>query len=275
MRNNRLTIHIGAPKTGTTALQETYFPAMNSIELVRGWTSYRHIISKDSVDKTLLISDEGLAGKLNHQSYFNNFKESIHKIKIIHSNPKIIFGIRNQKDWIFSLYKQMLHQGESYEFDYFYNLENTGFLKHEDVLWQQRIEYLKENFSDVFIYSQETLLNRPQDFFDKISDFLETDEILQFDQMVYKKSNEGIKTKRQFETLKRLNVLDKKLSKINKNLSLYNTAFKLIKLTPRHVSQNLIKNKNGEKLQLDKNISEFMLSFYQKDWEEAVKSISY
>ena len=75
MQENKIAIHIGLHKTGTSFLQEQVFSNIDSYQLIRGWHSLREII-KNNKDSSFLISDEGISGDFLHGNYQNTF----HKI---------------------------------------------------------------------------------------------------------------------------------------------------------------------------------------------------
>ena len=157
----RLIIHIGLHKTGTTYLQEVLFPAIPGVEVIRGWYSHRKLL-KSKPKSTTIISDESISGSLWSGNYGNDFKQNIDKINAIYQNPKIIMGIRNQLTFVESVYKQYLQEGGTGDFEEVFNINNTGLLKHDDLLLMPKIMLIKNTFSDVFIYSQETLSKNNQ-----------------------------------------------------------------------------------------------------------------
>lgn len=270
----RIAIHIGLHKTGTTYIQSTLLPNLAGVSLVRGWFSHREIIAKD-FSKTLVISDESLSGALFSGDYYNDFLRKVQKLKTLYQNPKIIIGIRKHDSFLLSSYKQYLHEKGTGEFSALFNKEDTGLIKQHELLLTQKLTHLKEVFSDVFIYSQESLRERPQDFLDGLCRFLEVENNIVLADLKRSKSNVGVNTKFQVSTLKRLNKLNKALERIHPLLSLYSKVFRKLSLTPRNICQQALKGVKSEKFILSSEAKEFIEDLYQKDWETAVVQVSY
>lgn len=271
---NRIVIHVGLSKTGTTYLQKTLFPELPQVEVVEGWHSHRKLM-KSSLKNNIIISDEEISGWLWQGSGFQDFYPNIKKIKSIYRDPKIIFGIRNHLGFIISVYKQYLHEKGHHDFDYLFNLENNGLIKHDDLLLMPRINFLKDNFEDVFIYSQESLIKRQDDFMVALNNFLGIDSNLKPTKQKRKRSNEGVKSLYQVNTLKRLNKINYHLEHLHPRLSLYSVNFNRLGITPRNICQHHLKNIKSEKFDISQRYKDFINEHYASDWQEAVKHISY
>jgi len=164
-------IHIGLQKTATTYLQEILFPSIKNVLVIRGWHSHRRLISSN-LEKQIILSDEGLSGSLWNGNCLKEFQSNLKKIKRLYQSPKLIFGIRKQSSFILSVYKQYLQAQGSKELTYLFNENNAGLLKKQDLLWMPRINFLKKEFKDVFIYSLEELSEREEDFVSGLCRFL-------------------------------------------------------------------------------------------------------
>lgn len=269
---SRITIHIGLHKTGTTFLQKELLKNIPETSVIRGWYSHRQLLNVNE-DNNLIISDEGISGRLFHKEYLTDFYSNIKKIKKIYGNPKIIFGIRNQESFIASVYKQYLQEQRYGSFDTLFSLNNKGLRKHEDFLLVPKIKYLEENFSDVFIYSQESLLNRQNDFLYSLKEFLELKQDIKILEKRF--NNVGIKTELQVNTLRRLNKISCKLKQIHPILSLYSVTFRKLKLTPRNICQYRLNNIKSKKFEIPKTSKDFIKNYYNRDWSKASESISY
>lgn len=268
MMDNNIIVHIGLHKTGTTYIQNCIFPLFKEITTIRAWHSQRNIIDMN-FKKKILITDEGISGDPWQGNYFNSFESNLLKIKKLYRDPKIIFGIRNQKDFLMSLYKQYLHQKGSKSLDYVFNEQNTGLIKQEDLYFLPRIKLLKSMFSNVFVYSQETLKNDLVNFTNKLSLFFEEsyNEANLLNQ-IDRNKNVGVETVFQVNLLRRLNELNEHRFVPN----LYGGRFKKYKLTPRDICQNRLKNIKSEKYMLPDQLKHFIEEKYNDDW---VLSIDY
>jgi hypothetical protein len=273
MSKSGITIHIGLHKTGTTFLQNSLFKSIPSTYVVRGFDSHRHLMKMDLEDE-LIISDEGLSGRLWYRNYLAEFYKNMKIIKKIYGDPKIIFGIRDQNSFIPSVYKQYLHEEGFENFNYLFDVDaNNGLIKHEEFLLIPKINYLKENFTDVFIYSQESLIKRQNDFINSLKEFLEIKQKIEISEKNF--NNIGIKTELQVRLLKRLNRLNFRLKKIHPKLSLYSIVFRKLKITPRNICQNRLKNIGSKKFEIPNSSKDFIQQYYKSDWSEAYKEISY
>lgn len=266
----RLTVHIGLHKTGTTFIQNILFPEIESIHVIRGWQTHRDLINSD-FNKKIVISDEAISGKPWHGNYLEDFKVNMWKLKKLYGNPRIIFGIRRQDEFILSLYKQYLHEGGTHKIDYLFNKYNTGAIKKEELFLKERIVLLKELFDDVFIYSLESIKNKNSNFVKSLSDFLNIND--SFKMPKEKKQNVGVKSKFQVESLRKLNVLNKALNRTIK-LDLYSKPFRKLKITPRNICQNWLKI-GKVKYELKVELKDFLIDFYSKDWEESQRFLSF
>lgn len=107
----RITLHVGLHKTGTTFLQEHIFPQLPSpIRYLRRYDRHLNIITP-RYEECLLISDEGVSGKLFGGRYYQDFADTLRSIQLTYGDPKIIFGFRRQTEWVEPVYKQYLEEG--------------------------------------------------------------------------------------------------------------------------------------------------------------------
>jgi len=238
-----LAIHIGFQKTGTTYLQGVIFPGINGYRLIRGWNSHRDLL-QELGDDIPLISDEDISGRLWCGNIQNDFEQRVQRIATYYNNPKIIFGIRSHKSLIPSLYKQYLHNGGHLEFHDFFNLDNTGIVKTNDLHFEPKIELLKSKFKNVFIYSQEQLKNNEAQFVNDLCDFLDTSHTPP--KKIIGHSNVGVNTQLQVETLRLLNKTSHTLQKFHSKLKLNNSLTRKIGLSPRDISQHYLRAFNSK-----------------------------
>jgi hypothetical protein len=186
----QVVIHLGLPKTGTTFLQKAIFsnfPDINYIE--RNF----NLKTKIQTNKLNLISEEGLSGSyyrtINNED--NRF-DIANKLKLLFPNAKILLGIREQNKWIRSMYSQAVREGCPHSFNKWYELINKNFL---DV--DKYVKYLKNLFSDVYIFNFEELKNNREYTIKNICDFIGLD-VPNYENKIYnvRLSNYQIKGKR-------------------------------------------------------------------------------
>lgn len=109
-------IHMGLMKTGSTYLQTRIFPRLKGVHYVHGMESfYKGRNFTFGTFDPLIISNEGLSGNWykDHScglDYFERFTTSIQNIHRIFKHPKIIVVFREPSRFIYSSYKQSLHE---------------------------------------------------------------------------------------------------------------------------------------------------------------------
>lgn len=271
---NRLTIHIGLHKTGTTFIQYRILRELEDVVWIHGAQSHRNLMAAD-FNKSIVISDEGISGKLKGGTYLDDFKTNVNKLKQLYGNPKIVIGFRKHEDFIFSVYKQLLHEKGTRSIQKLFNAQNTGLIKHHELYFSERIELLKSLFSDVFIYTQESLQDDPHEFLEALCRFLEVENTISDRSLVQTRSNVGIKSRLQFGVLLKLNKLNNRLEGTHPSLSLYSRFFSAIKLTPRKIAQNYLKYVRSPRVKMNPELRAFIQDKYAEDWSKVVQRISY
>lgn len=179
-------IHVGLPKTGTTFLQKEVFPKLD--------INFYHLSRVDELDLdfelenniTNLISYEGLSVDPtdfnSHHCSSQERMEIAKKIHLLFPYARIIVGIRDKKDWLNSLYKHYERRtGSLIDFKAFKNKFDDSFLDFE-----RYINFLEQNFPEVYVYNFEELKEDYQAFVDNICSFIGV-EAPQVDNVVYNK----------------------------------------------------------------------------------------
>lgn len=212
---NKVYLHIGLHKTASTFLQHHVFPLIPEIEYqddISKFINYKFI----KKENTILISNENISGTPYHQgqTYFQQFKRSLQLIKDIYKNPYLIVSFREPSAFIYSNYKQYLHEGGTIEWQQFFSLDHKNtLLDKEDFFFSKFIDYLADNFEprQLLIYNFETFKHDNQAVVDDIASFI-TDQYRKGDIDVSsaKKSNPSVNIR--FEKLLiHLNQYDKQL----------------------------------------------------------------
>ena len=247
---------------------------MQSVEVVRAWHSIKKVLTSD-FQKEIIFSDESLVGDVYGGNFLQEFEDSMDRVGRIFDRPKIMFGIRKQSSYVFSLYKQYLHEGGYKGIEHFFNKDDTGVIRHQDLYYKPRMDMLRETFGDVFFYSQETLLERPQDFLDELVKFLEIDEKLRVEDLRNERFNVGVRTNLQVKVLKSLNRFEAFLQKLKIIPSLYSWPVKKMRLTPRHIAQDHLRRIKGNKFEMDAELKAHIDATFEEDWKAAVGELSY
>lgn len=172
MKQPKIFVHIGLPKTGTTFLQEKVFPKMD----INFICKENLAIAKLSSKKVNLISDEDLSHKLD--TFGVNRYEIAYRIHKLFPNAKIIIVFREKEKWLKSIYNQYLKSvyRPYMPFDKFKEtmIEN-GALKFEN--YEQ---FLRRLFPNVLTLQFEDMKKDVYGFVSKICDFMGV-EVPEFD----------------------------------------------------------------------------------------------
>ena len=134
---DKIVIHVGYPKTGTSFLQLEVFPKLQS-------------------DKLCIISDESLIGRVFDKDA-SDMEPIALMLKRLYPKAKIIVGIREQKSMLKSLHNQYLKDGGYLSYEKF--LEQNMDLDRLD--YDRYINLLKKLFgkNNVWIYRFEDFKN--------------------------------------------------------------------------------------------------------------------
>ncbi len=196
---NKFILHIGAQKTASTYLQSQIFPQFIGEYLGKEYPSNSYIpplifkdITKDiklglylsqnseitsrrkkqiedlisqSTEKLFLYSNEDLCGRTYDVLFEDRFKAAVNYLANIFENPIIIFAVRNQVDWLRSMFYQMVvRKGIPIQFDRF--VKDFKILEGKACNWLQRYQYLQEKFgnSAIHLIFYEELKNNREKF---------------------------------------------------------------------------------------------------------------
>lgn len=176
-------VHIGYPRTGSTYLQETVFPAYDSwIQLTnqasfffkdeefgKGVDHYLEMLPQSEPGKTVVESDETLSG--NQIEDHPGVADRLHDIL---PNARIVVCLRSQFTAIRSYYKIYLKNGGRNRFpEYARMLIENGRYDYEKLVSRYLDLYPEEN---VLILFYENLNRNPQEFLTRLIRFIGIDE---------------------------------------------------------------------------------------------------
>ena len=179
-------IHIGYPKTGTTWLQQGYFPLVNNYyffgekqiprELYIPNYKYENIkYLKDYFSRyeKIIISSESFTGPLNLMYEYPRY------FKKIFNRAKIIIFIRNQVDKYVSGYSNYINSGGTLTFNKYLNLKGDNKLfggeKHKyDKLLNEYYKYFNKNNVYVYLHEDFNENKKNQKTVNRISGFMDT-----------------------------------------------------------------------------------------------------
>lgn len=197
-----MVVHIGMMKTGTTFLQKSVFAP--NVKTAMGCDFLGRLLMND------FISCESFYGypyppndgfKV-QGTWTQRFEANVTKMKDWFNNPKIIICFREQSSAIKSHYKQYLKQGGKLSYEDFFNLDDTGLLKIKDFEYSPKVDFLKLNFENVFVYLYEDFRDNPNTIINALEIFTGFDFPLR---KMDEKHNVSIQTDFQVNALRLLN----------------------------------------------------------------------
>ena len=155
--------HVGLAKTGSTFLQNNFFPKLKDIKYISTHKYWRCInIIKRTNYKSYLISRE----------FDRQFEFEVKKILKEFPQTKIIVVFRKHDKWISSQFKRYSKNGYHWSFEKFYNNDNTGFWRKEDMLYSIKVDIIKKYSNNKpLVLRFEELKENPYSYLSKISNY--------------------------------------------------------------------------------------------------------
>ena len=190
-------LHVGAQKTGTTALQKYVFPYLSS-------TFYSRYLQRDIIygqfgkARNFLWSYEDLSGTphLNVHPPVDNRISIADNLHDLFPEAKVILGTRAPTKWKMSLYRESVRQGNPSSWEEFSSKFDDAYLD-----WEAYRELLCHRFDSVHVYRHEDLVRDPQAVVEGICGFMNTT----MTQPLHLPTTNEALTQRQTEWIRRVN----------------------------------------------------------------------
>lgn len=163
-----LYIHVGAPKTATTALQKQVFPHLSETHYVR-YLQQDLIYSDWAGCPNILWSHENLSGTpgVNMRERVDNRFTIADNLALAFPRASIILGTREPDSWLRSVYRESIRQGSPRDWESFRARSNA-----RDRDWALYEGYLRERFPRVFVYRYEDFRRDPGQVIDSLCEFM-------------------------------------------------------------------------------------------------------
>lgn len=265
MNNKNIYFHVGLAKTGSTFLQNNFFPKLKNIKYI-STHKYRRcidIINNTNYDSYLISRefDRQLEGEV--KKILNHFPET-----------KIIIVFREHKKWISSQFKRFSKNGYHFKFEDFYNNTNSGYWKNEDMIYIDKINIIKKYSKyDPLVLNFDELKIHPHSYLTKISEYTNSN---------YKKSNISLNVVHKSYSEKQLIFLKGFCRIFKPNPPKYYADNKLkhwLYFRPwwllfhlvMYVAYFLPKNMIVKKPLIDNNYLKKTMKKYKSDWDEILK----
>ncbi len=265
MNNKNIYFHVGLAKTGSTFLQNNFFPKLKNIKYI-STHKYRRcidIINNTNYDSYLISRefDRQLEGEV--KKILNHFPET-----------KIIIVFREHKKWISSQFKRFSKNGYHFKFEDFYNNTNSGYWKNEDMIYIDKINIIKKYSKyDPLVLNFDELKINPHSYLSKISEYTNSN---------YSKSNISLNVVHKSYSEKQLIFLKGFCRIFKPNPPKYYADNKLkhwLYFRPwwllfhlvMYVAYFLPKNMIVKKPLIDNNYLGKTMKKYKSDWDEILK----
>lgn len=150
-----LTLHVGPQKSGTTYLQQVVFPRLEHTEFLKHGKTVDLTAMRYYDD--ILISNENFSGAMVKGNQQQEFRRSLAGLKRLFPNAQIMFGIRDPKDRLWSMYMHhAVYKAPKMTFEEFFGKTNSC-LSVNDALIMPRIRMLMDEFEETFFYDTKSL----------------------------------------------------------------------------------------------------------------------
>jgi hypothetical protein len=162
-------VHIGLHKTGTTFLQQHFFPRWPTLQFYHKTVPLREVLAAPTGQK-VLISNEGLwCGGAYRQPPGDAWwaalgdrrvqAESIARLREFFPEARVLVSFRRHSDLILSLYLQYVQKGGTLPLKKFFDVDGDGgLLGKQSLSFRHVIETIDETFTArPFIFLQEDL----------------------------------------------------------------------------------------------------------------------
>ena len=265
MNNKNIYFHVGLAKTGSTFLQNNFFPKLKNIKYI-STHKYRRcidIINNTNYDSYLISREFDRQLEVEIKKILNHFPET-----------KIIIVFREHKKWISSQFKRFSKNGYHFKFEDFYNNANSGYWKNEDMIYIDKINIIKKYSKyDPLVLNFDELKINPHSYLTKISEYTNSN---------YKKSNISLNVVHKSYSEKQLIFLKGFCRTFKPNPPKYYADNKLkhwLYFRPwwllfhlvMYVAYFLPKNMIVKKPLIDNNYLGKTMKKYKSDWDEILK----
>ena len=209
--NKRIVLHVGLPKAASAFMRRVVFPRLDSTKVFHSQTHFKSEVGVfsagrfrntdvktfrenfkrklENIDqKTILLCEFSLSGNpAQPVEDYKSFYERTDFLKKVFPDAEIIFILRNQIDWLVSIYRNIIEVGDSVSMDEFLGFEDGGF-RRRGCKEDHRIDGLGFDFSTmcdyyvklfgrekVHIFFQEDMKNDPENFIGELQEAIGCD----------------------------------------------------------------------------------------------------
>lgn len=145
-------LHIGMQKTGSTWLQNHYFPKIETHDVVYK-ESFRHMFYNLNPDKDLIITYENYVGyphplpSRKWNGWMETRDSAFKNLASFFPDADIILVVRRQPDFIKSLYNQYVKVGGNITFDDYWKGGCHNSFEKDAVKYTELLQHISDNFN--------------------------------------------------------------------------------------------------------------------------------
>lgn len=190
-------IHLGMPKTASTAMQEHVFPYISSHRLVHKG-DFRDLILKHE-DRPTIISYENFIGYpfINYSQKYDGYRKtrraSLAALSQLFPGAHTILIVREHVGLVKSLYNQFIKSGGSLSFQDFVGGKSEESLDLSALNYQELISDIKASIEGPLLVLDHRLLRENLSLFEKaFLDFIQSGDSDVFSSLSTKRSNESL-----------------------------------------------------------------------------------
>ncbi len=163
MNNKKIFFHVGLAKTGSTFLQKNFFPYLKGIKYI---STHKY---KKCID---IINNSNFDSYLISREFDRQLEEETKKIYYHFPQVKIIVVFREHKKWISSQFKRYSKNGYHIPFEQFYDNNDNGFWKNNDMNYTKKLDIIKKySSSSPLVLNFDELKTNSYSYLDKIANF--------------------------------------------------------------------------------------------------------
>lgn len=276
-------IHIGLPKTGTTFLQEHYFPHLACVNFLgKAKTLSLEMILRDReyLHKVPFVSHEHLLAcpfETNKGGWFEVFSRNLVNLKILLPEARLMVSLRSHVPLVKSYYLEHISKPgrEVYPvFEKFFTFgDSSGALvTAKDITFRLIIEECTNVFGcEPFVFFNEEIAQSPEGL-DLDLKLLLGRGGRRLDECNGFLTNPSPRY-RQAKILRRANIVNKKLESVSKHLSLYGLLFRRAGLTPDRVCRIHLRSLWKQPFGINENVERAIHNHFEQDMKYAVEYI--
>lgn len=265
--SNKVYIHVGMQKTGSSWLQKVVFPQVRSHDVIYK-ESFRDLMYQ-LTDKNKIISYENYVGyphfvaSRGWNGWLKTRHAAFNNLSALFPCADIILVVRNQVDFVKSLYNQYIKVGGCISFADYWQGDGKLALEKQALMYEDLLDEMQQYFSGrILVMDFELFRKDKQDFLDLISNFVGGINDINIDGFERQLVNESLSPSQLRAMLCVSRILGNYYNP-SALVSVHNRLFKFVRYLTVRVLSVCFSSNNIE----DDQIMEEILHYYADDWK--------